>query len=105
VALSTRPNIVSLILANKGFTRSRQAPTRIKGLPMIYRGFEVFLRDGVTMVEYTTGSSQLSPERRREIVAKEIGDMEKVLSQRYGVVMFEPAEGAGYWLKVYPKKD
>jgi hypothetical protein len=102
---STRPNIVSIILANKGFTRTRQLPSRVKGLPLIYRGYEVYSQDGVTLVRYVLGSHNMSPERQREIVAKEISDMERVLSQRYGVVMFEPAEGTGYWLKVYPKKD
>jgi hypothetical protein len=97
---SPRPNVISRFLASQGFSRSVTRATRIKGLPTISAGFEVYTQDGKTVVTYTlgTGSPFMSAERRRELVSAVVYAMEKALSSRYTVIMFEPAEGVSYRL-------
>jgi hypothetical protein len=92
---STRPNAVSAFLSRGGFHRSQNRATRIKGFPITTSGFEVHDQDGWTEVRYTLGShaSHMPPERRRELVDKEMHLMERRLSQRYTATMFEPTEG------------
>lgn len=97
-----RPNVVSRFLKSQGFTRSVTRATRIKGLPTVSAGFEVYTQDGKTVVTYTlgTGNPSLKAERRRELVSADIHAMEKALSTRYTVLMFEPEEGTAFRLAV-----
>lgn len=91
-----RPNVISRFLKDQGFTRA----TRIQGTPASFSGFEVSTKDGKTVVTYTLGNGnpRLTQERRRELVSSVVYAMEKALSSRYTVNMFEPAEGVSYRL-------
>jgi hypothetical protein len=95
-----RANIVSRFLREQGFSRSTSRATRVKGLPTISAGYEVYSQDGKTVVTYTlgTGNPFMKPERRLELVSSVVYAMEKALSTRYTVIMFEPAEGVAFRL-------
>jgi hypothetical protein len=69
-------------------------------LPIITAGFEVGTQDGVTTVTYTlgTGAPSMTLERRRELVSAVVYGMERALSERYTVIMFEPTVGVAYRL-------
>lgn len=98
--IAPRANVVSRFLKSQGFSRSVSLSTRIKGLPLVSAGFEVYSQDGQTVVRYTlgNGSPAMTAERRRELVSSVVYAMEKALSSRYSVIMFEPAEGVAYRL-------
>lgn len=97
---STRLNVVSRFLKAQGFARSTTRANRVKGYATISAGFQVTTQDGKTVVTYTlgTGNPHMTSERRRELVSADIHAMEKALSTRYTVTMFEPAEGTDYTL-------
>lgn len=100
------PNSVSRYLGQR-FTRSfTSRAAAYRGLPAVSSGYEVRLSDGTPRVEYTVGTGQtfMDAGSRRQEIAREIRAMEKHLLQRYAVVMFEPAEGEGFYLTVLSKR-
>lgn len=98
-------NLVSAFLTRNGHAKSLETPARVKGLPRITPGFQAYGHDGITRVDYTLGERlrYATTERRRERIRDELNAMEKTLSQRYTVTMFEPTEGTAYSLTVTAK--
>ena len=94
---STRPNAVSRYLSEAGHQRSIGYS----------QGYTVRSNAaGDILVRFYVGGTNLSlnPEQRRELTRKKINALERTLSKRYKVIMFEPDEGSNYRLTVRPQE-
>jgi hypothetical protein len=95
----TAPSAISRYLRAQGFTRSIG----------IHPGFGVYLGpDDRIIVVYRLGvpGADMNPEQRREVAVTETRRMERVLSGRYTVIMFEPDTGwHGFRLEVADRPE
>jgi flavodoxin len=85
---------------NAGFAPHYKNPERPA---LVYGGFKVTREDnGDSKIVYVLGGYVGAPEREnRKTVCEQMRLMEKALSRKgWKVTLFEPTEGADFWLKV-----